>query len=60
MLGATFLLWQTNFFIMRHAQGGTVNLTVLCYCVMLHITQQSCLFIQEGLTISISFLYGIV
>lgn len=27
MLGATFLLWQTNFFIMRHAQGGNVNLT---------------------------------
>ena len=27
MLGAFLLLWQTNFFIMEHAQGGTVNLT---------------------------------
>lgn len=28
VLGAFLLLWQTNFFIMQHAQGGTVNLTV--------------------------------
>ena len=27
MLGAFFLLWQTNFFIMQHTQGGTENLT---------------------------------
>lgn len=27
MLGAFLLLWQTNFFIMQHAQDGTVNLT---------------------------------
>ena len=27
MLGAFLLLWQTNVFIMQHAQDGTVNLT---------------------------------
>ena len=27
MLGAFLLLWQTNFFIMQHAQDGNVNLT---------------------------------